>query len=104
VDVTGGSKFLPPTRVVLRLADTQLEYSPKKREFAIRSYNSQIAYIPYWKTCKLEAHLYHFKHLLWKDFLILVDSFNKAVYRVTGGNFCRDDGVKVSMDVAVTTD
>lgn len=87
--VQGGSKTEMPARVELSLANTSLYYKPETREFNVTSFDDQIAYIPFWQTCQLEAHLYQFKHVDWKELYWEADTFKNEVKQVSGGQFCK---------------
>jgi hypothetical protein len=87
--VRGGSKTALPTSVELSLENTWIEFEPATRKFNLLSYNDQIAYIPFWQTCKLEAHLYQFKHVEWKNAFWEADTFKKKVNRISEGKFCK---------------
>ncbi len=103
--VRGGSKTVPPSEVTLRLEDTQLEYEPGTRKFNILSFGDAIVYTPFWQTCKLETHLYQFKHVNWNDFFWEVNTFKKEVKRIsTGGKFCRTGGVATPLQINLSVD
>jgi hypothetical protein len=85
----GGSKTAMPTSVELNLENTRIEFEPETRKFNLLSYDDQIAYIPFWQTCKLEAHLYQFKHVEWINTFWEADTFKKKVNRISEGQFCK---------------
>lgn len=89
VFVRGGSKTTMPSLVELTMPNTWIEFEPATRKFNVKSYGDQIAYIPFWQTCKLESHLYQFKHVEWKDLYWQVDTYNKNVKQISQGKFCR---------------
>lgn len=91
MEVSGGSKTSLPSKVVLNLSDTQLDYGPETGELQLLSYGAQIAYVPLWKVTRLKSHLYQMKFNVW-DFFWEVDTFKKEVNKVTSGIFGREGG------------
>lgn len=102
--VQGGSRLQPPYRITLGLSETRLEYEPTTHRFKLLTFGCPIVYIPFWKFARIEAHLYQFKHNLWKDFFWEVDTFKKEVTRISGGNFGKKGGTPASLDINVTTE
>jgi hypothetical protein len=92
VEVTGGSKVTPPSKVVFKLADAQLKYEPETGKLQLLTCGDQIAYIPFWKVARLQAHIYQFKYDTWKDFFWEIDTFKKEVRKITGGIFGKEGG------------
>lgn len=91
MQVSGGSKTNMPSKVVLNLSNTQLDYEPAAGKIQLLSYKDQIAYVPLWKVTRLKSHLYQLKFNVW-DFFWEVDTFKKIVNKVTGGIFGREGG------------
>lgn len=89
MQASGGSKTRMPSKVVLNLSDTHLDYGPKTGKIQLLSYGNQIAYVPLWKVTRLKSHLYQLKFNVW-DFFWEVDTFKKVVNKVAGGIFGRE--------------
>lgn len=102
VDIKGGSKTVPPSRFILRLSNTTLEYEPKKGKLKLLSYQNQIAYTPFWKVFKVKSHLYHFRHSLWEDYFLEIDTFKRRVRRITGGIFGEEGGTPSPLVINLT--
>lgn len=101
MNVKGGSKLSLPTRFTLYLPKIRIEYEPALRKLSGTTFGKQIIYIPFWKVCKVGAHLYHFKYAMWKDFFLEVNIKEKTAYRVTNGNFCRAGGTQEPVEIKV---
>jgi len=101
MSVKGGSKLSLPSKFILYLPKTKIDYEPAIRKLSGITFGKQIIYIPFWKVCKVGAHLYHFKYAIWKDFFLEVNIQEKVVYRVTNGNFCRVGGTQEPLEIKV---
>jgi hypothetical protein len=87
VEVKGGSRTTPPTRFILKLPDTRLEYEPDGGKFKILAFDNQIIYAPLWRIFRIKSHLYQLKNLNWSDFYWEIDTFKNEIRQVSGGNF-----------------
>lgn len=101
MNIKGGSKLSLPSRFTLFLPKTKIDYEPAIRKLSGISFGKQIVYIPFWKVCKVGTNLYHFKYAMWKNFFLEVNIQEKAVYRVTNGNFCRAGGTQEPLGIKV---
>lgn len=100
--VRGGSMTEMPIEVVIKLADTRLEFEPASQKLNILCYGDQIAYTPLWQACKLEPHLYQFKQVDWVEHFWEVNTFKKEVKDISsGGKFCRLGGVASPLQISV---
>ena len=103
-EVSGGSKFTLPTRFKLLLPSTKITYEPETKKMHALASGTQIIYIPFWKVCRVGPHLYQFLNTIWKDFFIEVNTQEKKVYRVTGGQFCKAGGTQDPLSIEVLVD
>jgi hypothetical protein len=101
VEVTGGSKVAPPSKIVLKLTDAHLKYEPESGKLQLLTCGDQIAYIPFWKVARLQAHIYQFKYDTWTDFFWEVDTFKKEVRTITGGIFGKEGGTAAPLPLNV---
>jgi hypothetical protein len=101
VDVKGGSMIDPPSQFVLNLARTEIVYQPQTRKFNLLTYGYPIDYIPFWRNCNLETHLYQFRYILWTDFYWEVDLFRNEVHSVTGTDFCKPGGTTKKLNLGL---
>lgn len=85
----GGSKTAIPSSIELTMPNTWIEFEPPTRKFNVVSHGDQIAWIPFWQTCKLESHIYQFKHVEWKDLFWEANTYKEEVSQITGGQFCK---------------
>jgi hypothetical protein len=99
--VKGGSKLSLPSSFTLIIPKIQIKYEPAIRKLSGMTFGKQIIYIPFWKVCKVGAHLFHFKYAMWKDFFLEVNTQEESVYRVTNGNFCRVGGTQEPVEIQV---
>jgi hypothetical protein len=101
VDVKGGSITEPPSQFVLNLAKTEIVYQPQTRKFNLMTYGYPIDYIPFWRNCNLETHLYQFRYVLWTDFFWEVDLYRNEVHAVTGADFCKPGGTTRKLNLGL---
>jgi hypothetical protein len=99
MNIKGGSRAVPPSRVVLGLIDTRLEYEPAAQKFRILSNENQIQYIPYWQVIKLKSHLYHIRFRLWTEGFWELDAFKKQLRKITGGKIGQEGGTAEPLDI-----
>ena len=104
MEVTGGSKTVPPSKVVLKLTDARLRYEPASGKLELLTVGDQIAYIPFWSVARIQSHIYQFKYNTWNDFFWEVDTFKKEVTRITGGIFGKEGGTAAPVPITVTTE
>jgi hypothetical protein len=62
-----------------------------------------INHMPYWRVCTESTSVYYFRHLVWPDFFLKLDSFMKSFSRVKKGTFCKEGGEIVNLDLKVET-
>ena len=101
VEVKGGSIINPPSQFILKLARTEIVYQPQTRKFNLLTYGNPIDYIPFWRNCNLETHLYQFRYILWTDFFWEVDLFRNEVREVTGAEFCKPGGTTKKLNLGL---
>lgn len=100
--VTGGSKTKPPTRIVLKLPNTRLEFEPKGRKLRIIAENFHIAYVSFWRVFQLKPHIFRFQHTLWPDFFWEVNTFKKTVEKITGTQLGKAGGTGAPLEIKLT--
>lgn len=65
------------------------------------TYGYPIDYIPFWRNCNLETHLYQFRYVLWTDFFWEVDLYRNEVHAVTGAEFCKSGGTTRKLNLGL---
>jgi hypothetical protein len=101
MNIKGGSRAVPPSRVVLKLMDARLEYEPTAQKFRVLTNENQIQYIPYWQVIKLKSHLYHVRFRLWTEDFWELDAFKKEVRKITGGTIGQEGGTAEPLDITL---
>lgn len=104
MQVSGGSKTVPPSKVVLNLSDARLRYEIASGKLELKTAGDQIAYIPFWNVARIQAHIYQFKYNTWQDFFWEVDTFKKEVKKITGGFFGKEGGTQTPIPLTVTVE
>lgn len=102
--VTGGSKTIPPSKVLLKLSDARLRYDPAAGKLELLTFGDQIAYIPFWKVARIQSHIYQFKYSPWSDFFWEVNTFKKVVNKITGGFFGKEGGTATLVPLSVSVE
>lgn len=101
MNIKGGSRAVPPSRVILGLIDARLEYEPTAQKFRILTNGNQIQYIPYWQVIKLKSHLYHIRFRLWTEGFWELDAFKKQLRKITGGKIGKEGGTAEPLDITL---
>ena len=99
VERTGGTKTISPTKIVLRLSQTKLDFEPLKGKFIVSYLGDIINYAALWRTCRVKSYIYQIMCVLWKDFFVEVNSFKKQVNMITGSKFCKPGGNSKPLDL-----
>ena len=99
--VRGGSKATLPIEIRLQLPSSKIEYDITTGRLSAMTYGKQIVYIPFWKVCRVGPGLYQFNYAGWTNYFLQVNTQEKAVYKVTDGNFCRAGGTLEPTDIPV---
>ncbi|MCX6558565.1 MAG: hypothetical protein NTW95_14225 [Candidatus Aminicenantes bacterium] len=104
VEVTGGSLTTPPSRFILKLANTRVRFEPTTKKFSLLTYDRPIFHLPFWWVCKLESYLYQIRYVLWQDFFWQVDIFKKEAVKISNGKLCTPGGEASKLPVVVTVE
>jgi hypothetical protein len=104
VEVSGGSLEVPPSRFILRLAQTRLRYEPQAKKFALLAYGENICHLPFWWVCRRESYLYQVRFALWENYFWQVDTFTREASKITDGKFCSAEGIAAKMPLRVTVE
>ena len=102
VIVSGGSKVSVPSKLVLQPTKTQLKFIPKTKEFSVSIDGYPITHLAYWQISTESTNVYFFKHLVWKDYYLKLDSFLKTFSRINKGSFGKSGGQEKKLDFPIT--
>jgi len=89
LEVKGGGAKTEPAFFSLKIPNCQLVFEPETRKFNVMVNGIASEWIPFWKVCRLDYHLYHFRNAPWSDYFLEFDSFRREIRQVTGGEFCK---------------
>jgi len=85
----GGSTKVPPRRFKLMFGETKIIFEPKLKKFRLILGGDDVAYIPFWKTCKTIPLRYHFKYATWDKHVWEIDPLKKTLKKIPMEFFCK---------------
>ncbi len=85
----GGSTKVPPNKFKLLFGETKITFEPKSKKFNLLLGDSDVAYIPFWQTCKTTPLKYHFKFVTWDKDVWEVDPIKKILKKIPLESFCK---------------
>lgn len=90
VNVVGGSKHTPPTRISMRLRRCALLLSPRTNGVDLKLSRDYVLDIcRNWEMCRVTSNTYHVKSPLFKGYFWKVNTLRNKAYKVKRGRFCR---------------
>lgn len=93
-----------PAAFNVELAETVLQFEPLGFGFKIITFDTLLSDGKDWKLCKMQPNLYQIKHVSWNDFYWEIDTYEKAVWEISGAPFCKKGGkardLKIKVEVA----
>ncbi len=96
--------FPEPSAFNLELPETVLYFEPLGFGFKITHLDTVLSDGKDWKLCKMQPNIYHIKHVSWSDYFWEIDTYDRAVWEITGSDFCRKGGkarnLKIKVEVA----
>jgi hypothetical protein len=93
-----------PAAFNVELPETVLSFEPVGFGFKIVWLDTVLSDGKDWKLCKMQPNLYQFRHVSWTDFYWEIDTYEKAVWEVSGSPFCKKGGkardLKIKVEVS----
>jgi hypothetical protein len=93
-----------PAAFDVEIPETILQFEPVGFGFKIVWLDTILSDGKDWKLCKMQPNVYQIKHVSWKDFYWEIDTYEKAVWEVSGTDFCKKGGkardLKIKVEVA----
>lgn len=92
-----------PAAFVLEMPETILLFEPATYGFKIVYFDTLLSDGKDWKLCKMKPNVYQIKHVSWNDFFWEIDTYEKAVWEITGVAFCKKGGKARDLKIKVET-
>jgi hypothetical protein len=93
-----------PAAFNVEMPETVLHFEPVGFGFKIVYFDTLLSDGKDWKLCKMQPNVYQIKHVSWTDFFWEIDTYEKAVWEITGTAFCKKGGksrdLKIKVEVA----
>jgi hypothetical protein len=90
-----------PSAFNVEIPETVLQFEPIGFGFKITWFDTILSDGKDWKLCKMQPNLYQIKHVSWTDFYWEIDTYERAVWEVTGSNFCKKGGKARDLKIKV---
>ncbi len=90
-----------PASFTLEMPETILTFEPATYGFKIVCFDTLLSDGKDWKLCKMKPNVYQIKHVSWGDFFWEIDTYEKAVWEITGAAFCKKGGKLRDLNIKV---
>jgi hypothetical protein len=93
-----------PAAFAVEMPETILQFEPASFGFKIVCFDTLLSDGKDWKLCKMKPNVYQIKHVSWTDFFWEIDTYERAVWEISGADFCKKGGksrdLKIKVEVA----
>jgi len=90
-----------PERIILELPDCELLFNPTTYGLQIVSHGLLLSDGKDWRKCRMKAYMFQIMHVGWQDFHWEINTLDRAVWQVTGAEFCKTGGKGQELDIDV---
>jgi hypothetical protein len=90
-----------PAAFALEMPETVLHFEPATYGFKIICFDTLLSDGKDWKLCKMKPNVYQIKHVSWGDFFWEIDTYEKAVWEISGVAFCKKGGKARDLNIKV---
>lgn len=78
-----------PDEISVRFGGTEITYIPKTFEMSVKNHGMEMSINDEWRKCQIRPYIFHLKHVSWKDFFWEVNTSERKVWKIMGGEFCK---------------